>query len=118
MIPVLVAALAININLSSLTQRGATASVPSPTCHIATVSYLFVGEPGTELTYDGERFVVPATGSIELIAGKRPADVVVAGRHLPLDIWPRDQFGMRTVPLPKPSVVQANVADSTNSDAK
>jgi hypothetical protein len=118
MIPVLIAALAININLSSLTHRSATASVPSPTCHISTVSYLFVGEPGTEFTYDGERFVVPATGSVELIAGRHPADVVVAGRHLPLDLWPRDQFGMRTVPLPKPAVADASIASLDDTQTR
>jgi hypothetical protein len=43
---------------------------------------------------------MPATGSIELIASRNHTDYEIGGRQLPLDVWPIDQFGSRTVPLP------------------
>ena len=39
-------------------------------------------------------------GSIELIS-TRAQNYEVNGRALPLNLWPKDAFGMRTIPLPK-----------------
>jgi hypothetical protein len=100
----LIAALNIQIDLGALIHgmhRG-DAKPPVTTCGISTVSYRFVGEPGTEFRYDGDSYRVPNTGSIELIASKGRT-TYEAGRSnsLPLDVWPRDEFGTRTVPLPR-----------------
>jgi len=73
---------------------------PVVTCQISTVSYRFVGDAGTAFRYDGRTWSVPKSGWIELIASKRTTEYQVDGRSLPLDVWPRDQFGTRTVPLP------------------
>jgi len=98
----LLAALNLQIDLGALIHRASgPATPPSVTCHIATVSYRFVGEPGTEFRYDGDAWRVPKSGVIELIASKGAADYQFNGRSLPLDVWPRDEFGTRTVPLPR-----------------
>lgn len=94
----LIAAFVLAANLS-LFHR--TPPSPAPTCGIQTVSYRFVGEPGTEFVYGGNTYIVPASGWIELLAKRKPANYLVAGRALPLDVWPRDDFGTRHVPLPK-----------------
>jgi len=73
----------------------------APTCGIHIVSYRFVGEPGTEFSYGGSTYVVPASGWIELLAKRQPANYLVSGRELPLDVWPADEFGTRKVPLPQ-----------------
>ena len=100
----LIAALNIQIDLGALIHgmRGTETKPPVTTCGISTVSYRFVGEPGTEFRYDGDSYRVPNTGAIELIAAKR-VTTYVAGRSnsLPLEVWPRDEFGTRTVPLPR-----------------
>jgi len=83
-------------------QRTTPSVLNSPvTCGIHTVSYRFVGEPGTQFTYGGTPYVVPASGWVELLAKRRPVEYVAAGHSLPLDVWPLDEFGTRTVPLPK-----------------
>src|SRR5229473_148772 len=64
---VIFAALNLQIDLSTLIHRNAEAP-PGVTCHIATVSYRFVGDPGSEFRYDGDTWHVPRSGSIELIA--------------------------------------------------
>ncbi|HVR40566.1 MAG TPA: hypothetical protein VMU84_15830 [Thermoanaerobaculia bacterium] len=97
----IVAALTLKLDLGTLFHRTAEpVRQPSVTCGIKTVSYRFVGAPGTQFRYDGETFTVPASGDIELIAGKRATEYQIAGRTLPLEVWPKDEFGMRTVPLP------------------
>ena len=73
---------------------------PQVTCGITTVSYRFVGTPGQRFSYDGETFRIPARGSIELIASKGVTTYRFSTRDLMLDVWPLDQFGTRTVPLP------------------
>jgi hypothetical protein len=95
------AALSISLDLGRLI-HGAP-QTPHVECNIRTVSYRFVGDPGTEFRYDGEAFRVPASGSIELIASRKATDYLVSGRTLPLDVWPTDAFGTRTVPLPRPT---------------
>ena len=111
MTPLLVAALATQLHFASIFHRAAAA--PPPACGITTVSYRFVGTPGTAFRYDGENYVIPANGSIELIASRRASDYENAGRHLPLEVWPRDDFGTRTVPVgqqPPPVSQQASNA--------
>lgn len=100
---ILVAALTLRLDLGALLQRANAAppQVKGMTCNIATVSYRFVGEPGTELRYAGNRYIVPAEGSIEVLATKGETEYQVAGGTRPLEVWPRDSFGTRTVPLPK-----------------
>src|SRR5260370_22581466 len=102
MVPVVMAAaLNLQIDLSALIHRYTGPAPPSATCHIETVSYRFVGDPGTEFHYDGDTWRVPRSGSIELIAS-HSTTYHVGGRSLPLHVWPRDEFGTRTVPLPRP----------------
>lgn len=72
--------------------------VAAPVCHTGTVSYKFVGSPGAMFTYAGERFSIPANGSIELLTSET-VYVAANGRTLPLDVWPIDAFGTRTVPV-------------------
>ena len=100
------AALILSINLeidfTSLMKRARSAEVRGLTCGIRTVGYRFVGTPGQRFRYEGDEYVVPAGGTIELIASRRPtAEYEANGVALPLDVWPIDQFGFRTVPLPK-----------------
>lgn len=102
---IITAAVALTAHLSiasifTKSPRSSSKGASTPTCHIETVSYKFVGEPGTVFTYDGEDFRVPSSGWIELLASRKPAIYRAGGRQLPLDVWPRDEFGMRTVPLP------------------
>ena len=102
----LIAALNLQIDLGSLIHGARRTAVKAPvtTCGISTVSYRFVGEPGTEFRYDGDSYRVPNTGAIELIAEKRVTTYEAAGNSgLPLEVWPRDEFGTRTVPLPRAS---------------
>jgi len=89
----------------------APASAPAPTCGISIVSYRFEGQPGTEFVYSGTKYVVPASGWVELLAKRAPANRTVAyGRELLLDVWPADEFGTRHVPLPKPPNANAATA--------
>lgn len=73
---------------------------PTPVCHSGTVSYKFVGTPGATFVYEGAQYSVPRSGWIELLAGSGPKAYLAAnGRTLPLEVWPIDAFGTRTVPL-------------------
>ena len=85
---------------------------PSATCHPGTVSYKFVGTAGTTFSYSGKKYAVPAAGSIELIGHGDESKYQVEGKQLPLDVWPIDGFGTRTVPL---AATQAE-APSTNAN--
>lgn len=92
----------LEIDFTSLMKRARTAEVRGLTCNIKTVGYRFVGVAGQTFRYEGDEYVVPAGGTIELIASRRKtAEYEANGRVLPLDVWPLDQFGFRTVPLPK-----------------
>jgi len=62
------------------------------------VSYKFVGSPGATFMYAGERYSIPANGSIELLTNDT-IYLAANGRPLPLDVWPIDAFGTRTVPV-------------------
>lgn len=92
------AAISLTLDLGRLVQKQPS-NPPAVTCGIKTVSYRFTGLPGREFRYAGETFRVPASGSIELIAS-RANDYSVDGKKLPLDVWPIDEFGSRTVKLP------------------
>jgi len=95
------AAIAIHIDLASLFTRHHEGKTPPPvTCGITTVSHKFVGTPGAAFRYDGDRYQVPPTGWIEMIAVKGVSTYEVSGRALPLNVWPRDEFGTETVQLP------------------
>lgn len=95
-------ALNLEIDFTALMKKARKAEVRGLVCGIKTVGYRFVGQPGQTFRYEGDEYVVPAGGAIELIASRRPAAEYEAnGRALPLEVWPIDQFGFRTVPLPK-----------------
>ncbi len=98
----IIAAITLKLDLGALFNRTPKnpPTAPSVTCGIKTTSYRFVGAPGTAFRYDGETFTVPASGDIELIAAKRTTNYEYEGRALPLEVWPKDDFGTRTVPLP------------------
>lgn len=72
---------------------------PKVTCGIRTVSVLFVGTPGTPFSFDGDDYVIPLKGEIELIAGRRSNSYRLGDKKLPLEPWPLDGFGRRTVRL-------------------
>ena len=84
------------ITLAALLHRPA----PNVTCHAGAVSYKFVGAPGTQFTYTGKQYTVPQRGWIELISHGSDSQYAANGRDLALDVWPIDDFGTRTVPLP------------------
>jgi hypothetical protein len=86
------------ISLAAILSR----SEPKVTCYTGPVSYKFVGVAGTHFVYSGEEYTVPPRGWIELISAGPDSKYAANGRELPLDVWPVDEFGTRTVPLPKP----------------
>ncbi len=100
---ILTASINVEIDLGALFKRARTVQEPAVTCNISTVGYRFMGRPGQEFRYAGDTYTVPAEGSIELIASRRRTSYTINGRSLPLEVWPRDQFGFREVPLPSPA---------------
>lgn len=98
---VLTASINIDIDLSALLRRHAQKE-PQVTCGISTVGYRFTGKPGQEFRYAGDTYEIPVEGWVELIADKRRTTYSIEGRTLPLEVWPRNQFGFREVPLPSP----------------
>ncbi|MFP5247827.1 MAG: hypothetical protein ACLGH0_14130 [Thermoanaerobaculia bacterium] len=99
---VLTASISIDIDLSGLLRKAKQAE-PTVTCNITTVGYRFRGTPGQAFRYAGDTYTIPAEGWVELIADRDRTTYAIAGRSLPLDVWPRDQFGFRDVPLPSPA---------------
>lgn len=82
-------------------------AAPAVTCHTGTVSYKFVGTPGATFTYGGTKYSVLASGWIELLSERNDKGYLAAnGRTLPLDVWPIDAFGTRTVPLQGYSIAE------------
>src|SRR5258708_12996814 len=80
----LLAALNLQIDLGRIMHRASTpATPPSVTCHIATVSYRFIGEPGTEFRYDADSWRVPKSGFIELISSKAASTIRLTARRPP-----------------------------------
>ncbi|HEV7425933.1 MAG TPA: hypothetical protein VGQ46_06160 [Thermoanaerobaculia bacterium] len=78
-------------------------ATPTVTCHTGTVSYRFVGTPGATFTYAGAKYSVPPSGWIELLGDGGKVYLAANGRTLPLDVWPIDAFGTRTVPVQPPA---------------
>jgi len=98
------------ITLAALLHHTPTAAV---VCHTGTVSYKFVGAPGATFTYAGAKYSVPKNGSIELLSEREDHAYLAAnGRRLPLDVWPIDAFGTRTVPLQDATAVPTSQNDS------
>ena len=98
---VLTASMSIDIDLTALLRRGQS-QTPQATCGITTVGYRFRGKPGQEFRYAGDSYEIPQEGWVELIADRRRTTYAIHGRSLPLDVWPRDPFGFRDIPLPSP----------------
>jgi len=98
---ILTASISVELDLGALLHRK-TVQTPSITCGISTVGYRFSGKPGQEFRYAGDTYTVPAEGWVELIADKRRTTYSYASRSLPLEVWPKNQFGFREVPLPSP----------------
>ncbi|MGA8810746.1 MAG: hypothetical protein WB973_22970 [Thermoanaerobaculia bacterium] len=88
------------ITLAALLHHAPAA--PTVTCHTGTVSYKFVGTPGATFTYAGAKYSVPASGWIELLGDGGKVYLAANGSTLPLDVWPMDAFGTRTVPVQQP----------------
>ena len=99
----LTASISVEVDLGALFKRAKAVQTPAVTCNISTVGYRFVGKPGQAFRYAGDTYTVPSEGAIELIAAPRRTTYAIDGRSLPLEVWPRDQFGFREVPLPTPS---------------
>src|SRR4051794_22563652 len=99
MVPALEYVRAMNI-LHAITLAALLHQAPAPvvTCTSGTVSYKFVGIPGATFVYSGARYAIPASGWIELLSEQK-VYVAANGRTLPLDVWPIDAFGTRTVPV-------------------
>jgi hypothetical protein len=92
------------------------APAPMPVCHTGTVSYRFTGAPGATFTYGGTRYLVPASGWIELLSADGDKAYLAAnGRTLPLDVWPIDAFGTRTVPVQEPAAAAADSISTINN---
>ena len=100
------------ITIAALLGRGPI-SEPVVTCHHGTVSYKFVGAPGTTFRYMGESYTVPKRGWIELVRDGGDTNYQVAGRTLELEVWPINEFGTRTVPLPRADSSPLNPPAST-----
>ena len=100
------------ITLAALLHH-APAAAPVVTCHTGTVSYKFVGTPGATFTYAGAKYSVPQSGWIELLADGGKVYLAANGRSLPLEVWPIDAFGTRTVPVQAPSTANDNITPNT-----
>ena len=98
---VLTASMNVDLNLDNLSRKSQVKD-PAVTCGIVTVGYRFRGKPGQEFRYAGDKYEVPKEGWVELIADRRRTTYAINGRTLPLDVWPRDPFGFRDIPLPSP----------------
>jgi hypothetical protein len=97
----LTASINVDIDLSRLVRKAQTAA-PQVTCGITTVGYRFRGTAGQQFRYAGDTYKVGPEGWVELIADRKRSTYAINGRTLPLDVWPKDQFGFRDVPLPSP----------------
>jgi hypothetical protein len=104
---VLTASINVELDLGALLHRNAVKQ-PTVTCGISTVGYRFSGKPGQSFRYAGDTYQVPAEGWVELIADRRRTTYSYSGRTLPLDVWPKNQFGFREVPLPSADQVSEN----------
>ena len=107
---VLTASMNIDLNLSTLIKRSQVKE-PTVTCGIATVGYRFHGKAGQEFRYAGDKYEIPEEGWVELIADRRRTSYAIEGKSLPLDVWPRDPFGFRDVPLPSASAPASEMSE-------
>ena len=98
---VLTASMNVDLDLGALIKRSQRKE-PTVTCGIVTVGYRFRGKPGQEFRYAGDSYEIPKEGWVELIADRRRTSYAIHGRSLPLEVWPRDPFGFRDIPLPSP----------------
>ena len=89
----------VDIDLRGLIGRLEPRTPPKVTCGIETVGYRFIGPAGRKLRYAGDTYEIEQDGDLELIADKRRRTYAVDGRSLPLDVWPKDAFGFREVPV-------------------
>jgi hypothetical protein len=87
------AAVSITINL------GPKPKSPKVTCHHGAVSYLFLGKPGVTFNYEGRTYIVPATGSIELVNDGGKNNYVTAGKSVNIEAGQLDAFGTQTIKL-------------------
>jgi hypothetical protein len=102
------------ITLAALLHHAPAA--PTVTCHTGTVSYKFVGTPGETFTYAGAKYSVPRSGWIELLSDSgNTAYVAANGRALPLDVWPIDAFGTRTVPVQPAAAIDNSTPNTINN---
>ena len=92
--------LAISLNFLPGHARRSPAE-PRVTCGITTVGYRFIGSPGQQFTYAGDVYRIPQSRWIELIADSSRTTYEIGGRELPLNVWPADEFGFRTVRMPE-----------------
>src|SRR6185295_6175464 len=99
------------ITLAALLHHAPAA--PAVTCHTGTVSYKFAGTPGATFTYAGAKSPVPPSGWIELLADGGKVYLAANGRSLPLEVWPIDAFGTRTVPVQPPATANENITPNT-----
>lgn len=99
---VLTASMNIDLDLGALIRR-TQVKEPTVTCGIVTVGYRFRGQAGQSFRYAGDSYEIPEEGWVELIADRRRTTYAINGHSLPLDVWPRDPFGFRDIPLPSPS---------------
>jgi hypothetical protein len=106
---VLTASMNIDLDLGALIRR-TQVKEPKVTCGIVTVGYRFRGKTGQSFRYAGDTYEIPEEGWVELIADRRRTTYAINGHSLPLDVWPRDPFGFRDIPLPTPN--------STEGDSK
>lgn len=98
---VLTASMTLDLDLTALVKRSQKKE-PVATCGIVTVGYRFRGKLGQTFRYAGDTYEIPEEGWVELIADRRRTTYAIHGHSLPLDVWPRDPFGFRDVPLPAP----------------
>ncbi|MDP9194862.1 MAG: hypothetical protein M3P06_24470 [Acidobacteriota bacterium] len=111
---VLTASMNVDLDLTSLIKRS-RAKEPVVTCGIVTVGYRFRGKAGQEFRYAGDTYQVPEEGWVELIADRRRTTYAINGHSLPLDVWPRDPFGFRDIPLPSPTGTSSNTNETGGS---
>ena len=83
------------LNMGGNGQAAKASSIQAPhACHVKFVSFAFSGKPGTPITYHGETYIIPESGSIELIAQRNDFAFEAAGYRLQVsDQTQRDEFG-------------------------
>ena len=114
---VLTASMNVDVDLSSMIKHQQMKE-PVATCGIKTVGYRFRGKPGQSFKYAGDKYEIPAEGWVELIADRDRTTYAISGKTLPLDVWPRDPFGFRDVPLPAPDAQISNAAPASDTNAR